>query len=171
MASPPAPPSPSSSQASLPEPTLEILVEHFLASKRSLAAIQHVARAQEIVVSGREALEENAVLAAKNGFVKKALEKEVRKLEALGVGMSLLESDVGSGFEVRKFSRRISGGSRADHRYDQSTLTASLIVHSQDSRRLRRQTEEDTAYTSIDTGPSLLPSSRRAAEATLRLHR
>ena len=101
MASPPADPSPASSQDTLPEPTLEVLVEHLLASKRSLAAIQHVVRAQGIVVSGREALEENAVLAAKNGYARTALAMEVRKLEALGVGLGLLEDETGIEFEVR----------------------------------------------------------------------
>ena len=73
MASPASPASSASSGSSRrfdqnrPQ-TLEDLVNHFVASKRSLNTQTTLWRANEIVNTARELLEENAILAAKNGL-------------------------------------------------------------------------------------------------------
>ncbi|KAF2104130.1 APG17-domain-containing protein [Rhizodiscina lignyota] len=91
-------PSPTSSDGSLEPPeaatdegsTLEGLVNYFLASKRSLACTHHVWRANEIVTAAREALEENAVLAAKNAFVKRAISEQITAVEAVRTGVEVV---------------------------------------------------------------------------------
>ncbi|KAF2454106.1 putative kinase activator [Lineolata rhizophorae] len=91
-------PSPSSSTASVgaaweppsappATPSLEQLVAHFVASKRSLACISHVWRANEIVNAARAALEDNAALAAKNAFLQRAVERQVASLDAVREGV------------------------------------------------------------------------------------
>jgi autophagy-related protein 17 len=96
--------SPLSSEESLdanPEPpTLDQLVEYFLASKRSLSSISQVWRARENVDAGREAIEENAVLHARNTFVRRAVDVQVGSLLAIRHGARLVESDGQKELEV-----------------------------------------------------------------------
>jgi autophagy-related protein 17 len=100
--SPPAQTSPGSSNESIwdKQPTLEQLVEHFLASKRSLSAISHVARAREIVDSSRQAVEENARLTAKNTFVRQTMDKQIEGLEAIKYGSTAVDEECHSDFQV-----------------------------------------------------------------------
>jgi len=100
--SPPAQTSPGSSNESIwdKQPTLEQLVEHFLASKRSLSAFSHVSRAREIVHSGRQALEENARLSAKNTFVRRTIDKQIEGLEAIKYGSTAVDEECHSDFQV-----------------------------------------------------------------------
>lgn len=98
--SPPAQPSPASSQGSFEEPSLEQLVEYFLSSKRSLSSISLVWRAREIVDSGREALEENAALCAKNTFVGHAVDGQMEALEAIKHGASVVDAEGFADFQV-----------------------------------------------------------------------
>lgn len=100
--SPLAPPSPNSSNESIwdKQPTLEQLVEHFLASKKSLSAITHVSRAREIVDAGRQALEENAALSAKNTFVRHTIDKQIEGLEAIRHGSSIVDAECHNDFQV-----------------------------------------------------------------------
>lgn len=98
---PPAPLSPASSQESYHEPNLGQLVDHLLASKRSLSSIGLVWRAREIVNGGRDALEENAALCAKNAFVRHALDKQMQSLEAIRYGATVVDSDGFDEFQVR----------------------------------------------------------------------
>jgi autophagy-related protein 17 len=98
--SPPAHPSPGSSQGSFEEPTLEQLVEDFLSSKRSLSSISLVWRAREIVDSGRQALEENAALSAQNSFVRHAVDRQIEALEAIRHGASVADAEGFEDFQV-----------------------------------------------------------------------
>ncbi|KAF2663627.1 hypothetical protein BT63DRAFT_460742 [Microthyrium microscopicum] len=95
MGSPQPPDSPSSSVGSLEvdEPSLDQLVGIFLASKRSLLSTEQVRRAQEIVDTGRGAVEENAVLTARNSFVRYAVSVQLESLEAIRQGVRVVESD------------------------------------------------------------------------------
>lgn len=99
--SPPAPPSPTSSEDSLPRNlSLEQLIEYFLAAKRSLLTASYVARAQEIVASARQSLEENAILNARTSFARKSIEKQLESLEAVRYGASLIDTQSQEEFEV-----------------------------------------------------------------------
>ena len=89
-------------------PSLEQLVEHFLASKGSLSAITHVSRAREIVDSGRQALEENAVLSAKNAFVKHAIHKQIEAFDAIRYGASIVDVEGNDEFQVQPYANSFS---------------------------------------------------------------
>jgi hypothetical protein len=73
--------------------TLEQLVGTFLAAKRSLSCIDLVARAREIVESGRVALEENAVLSASNTFSRNAIDTQIDALTAIRHGGQVVEQE------------------------------------------------------------------------------
>ncbi|CZS93092.1 probable Autophagy-related protein 17 [Rhynchosporium graminicola] len=67
--------------------SLETLVAHLLASKRSLASISTVWRANEIVISARSALEESAVLSARTGFLRSGVSEQVKILKRVRRGV------------------------------------------------------------------------------------
>lgn len=68
-------------------PTLERLVTHFLAAKRSLSSTDQVYRANEIVNGARSHIEESAVLQAKNTFLRKGVDEEVHALHSVRDGL------------------------------------------------------------------------------------
>lgn len=97
--------SPSNSQAqsmSHPEISLDALVTHLLASKRSLASISTVWRANEIVTSARSALEESVVLSARTEFLKSGIVEQVRILRKVRGGIEGVYKDGQRDFKVRK---------------------------------------------------------------------
>ncbi|KAL4906723.1 hypothetical protein BDW74DRAFT_177032 [Aspergillus multicolor] len=61
-------------------PTLETLISHLVAAKRSLSSINHVWRANEIVTSARSTLEESVVVSARTGFLRSGLNNQLRLL-------------------------------------------------------------------------------------------
>lgn len=95
--------SPASSQASddsVRQPSLEDLVAHLVASKRSLSAASHVQRAHDIVQAAREALEESATLEASNTFVRRLLAEQARTLDAVRHGVEQVGAEVHNEFTV-----------------------------------------------------------------------
>ncbi|ORY18110.1 autophagy-related protein 17 [Clohesyomyces aquaticus] len=106
MASPASPASSASSNSSgsrsfnpnRPQ-TLEDLVNHFVASKRSLNTQTVLWRANEIVTSARELLEENAILAAKNASIRNIVDEQVDALEGVRRGIDVVEADVQAEFK------------------------------------------------------------------------
>lgn len=88
----PSPQSPTSSAGSeshyLQEPDLPQLVGFFVAAKRSILSTSYLLRANEIVNSARSLLEENAILAAKNSFLRSTVEEQAGTLEAIRLGVS-----------------------------------------------------------------------------------
>jgi autophagy-related protein 17 len=105
----PAAESPLSSNGSLytKQPTLDELVEHFLAAKRSLSTIVQVWRAREIVDAGREAIEEHAILSAKNAFVRQAIDVQGESLLAIRHGAHVVESEGHQELQVKRISYRL----------------------------------------------------------------
>lgn len=99
--------SPPSSIASLPPvpragpPTIQQLVDHFVAAKRALGTTAQVVRANDIVAAARTTIEENAILAAKNGFVRTCIGQQVRCLEAVRTGIGKLADEGEDEFQVR----------------------------------------------------------------------
>jgi autophagy-related protein 17 len=110
MASPPSPASSTSSagsRRSLDQNrplSLEDLVDHFVSSKRSLNTQTILWRANEIVTSARELLEENAILAAKNASIRNIVDEQVDALTAVRRGIEAVEADVQVEFKVTHFS-------------------------------------------------------------------
>ncbi|KAF2014466.1 hypothetical protein BU24DRAFT_441906 [Aaosphaeria arxii CBS 175.79] len=104
MASPQSPASSTSSRGSpsvyhdRPQ-TLEDLVTHFVASKRSLNSQTILWRANDIVTTARELLEENAILAAKNLSIRNIVDEQVDALEAVRRGIDLVEAEVQTEFK------------------------------------------------------------------------
>ena len=107
MASPPSPASPASSAGSPPWSdhdassglSLEQLVRHFVASKRSLHTQTVLWRATDNVRTARALLEENAVLTAKNTAIRSLVQQHVDALEAVRRGIAQLESHVEAEFK------------------------------------------------------------------------
>lgn len=81
--------------------TLEDLVNHFVASKRSLNTQTVLWRANDLVNTARELLEENAVLAAKNTCIRNIVEQQVDALEAVRRGIDVVEAEVTVEFKVQ----------------------------------------------------------------------
>ena len=79
--------------------TLEHLVKHFVAAKRSLNTQTVLWRATDIVNTARELLEENAVLAAKNTATRNLVEQQVDALEAVRRGVDVVEVQVQADFK------------------------------------------------------------------------
>lgn len=102
MASSPSPASSAGSSSSLynRQPTLEDLVNHFVASKRSLSSTTTLWRANEIANSARLLLEENAILSAKNSFIRCSIGEQIDALEAVRRGIGLVEAEVKTEFKV-----------------------------------------------------------------------
>ncbi|KAF2464253.1 uncharacterized protein BDR25DRAFT_271944 [Lindgomyces ingoldianus] len=79
--------------------TLEDLVNHFVASKRSLNTQTVLWRANDIVTSARELLEENAILAAKNASIRNIVDEQVDALEGVRRGIDAVEAEVQAEFK------------------------------------------------------------------------
>ncbi|KAL3417425.1 kinase activator [Phlyctema vagabunda] len=76
---------------SMPPPhqelSLETLVSYLLASKRSLASINTVWRANELVQTSRSALVESVVLSARTGFLQSGISEQVKILRKVKGGI------------------------------------------------------------------------------------
>lgn len=98
--SPPPQQSPTHSLDASDSPTLERLVSHFVAAKRSLSATSHVYRANDIVGTARHLVEEAAVLGAKNAFLKRGIHEEANALGAVKAGLRSVGKDAHKDFNV-----------------------------------------------------------------------
>jgi autophagy-related protein 17 len=82
-ASPSPPTSPQQTSTYRDEPSLERLVLHFVAAKKSLTATQHVYRATELATSSRALIEEIAALNAKNSYARRGVDEQVETLREI----------------------------------------------------------------------------------------
>ena len=80
--------------------SLETLVSHLLASKRSLSSISTVWRANEIVTSARAALEESVVLSARTGFLRSGISEQVKILRKVRGGVENVYKEGQRDFKV-----------------------------------------------------------------------
>jgi autophagy-related protein 17 len=97
--------SPSHSQThsiSNQEVSLQTLVTHLLASKRSLSSIDTVWRANEIVTAARVALEESVILSARTEFLRNGISGQVKILKRVRGGIEDVYKDGQRDFKVRK---------------------------------------------------------------------
>ncbi|KAI9837730.1 MAG: hypothetical protein M1819_006664 [Sarea resinae] len=83
-----------------PKASLDTLVAHLLASKRSLSSINHVWRANEMVTSARSALEESVILGARLGFMKRGIAKQVSVLDYVRSGLESVARDGQAEFQA-----------------------------------------------------------------------
>jgi autophagy-related protein 17 len=82
------------------DPSLETLVSHLLASKRSLSSITTVWRANEIVTSARAALEESVVLNSRAEFLRSGVMEQVKVLKKVRNGIEGVYKDGQRDFKV-----------------------------------------------------------------------
>lgn len=80
--------------------SLQTLVSHLLAAKRSLSSISTVWRANEIVTSARSALEESVVLSARTGFLRSGISEQVKILRRVRGGIEGVYKDGQRDFKV-----------------------------------------------------------------------
>ena len=85
-------------------PTLDRLITHFVAAKKSLSSTSQVYRANEIVQDARKALEEAAVLKAKNTFIRNGADEELHVLQAVGTGLDTVGREAQVDFQVSTVS-------------------------------------------------------------------
>lgn len=91
---------PQSPEASIHGPiTLERLVVHFVAAKRSLSSTALVLRAKEIVTSSRRLIEEVAVLNAQNVTAQRGIAQQVDTLHAVRNGVAEVAEEADRDFE------------------------------------------------------------------------
>lgn len=84
--------------------TLERLVSHFVAAKRSLSATSHVYRANELVSTGRRLVEDSAVLGAKNAFIRHGVGEEANALISVRNALDGVGTDADIDFKVRNLA-------------------------------------------------------------------
>ncbi len=164
-------------------PTLQQLVDHFVAAKRALATTAQVVRANEIVTEARAALEENAILNAKNGFARTCVREQVRSLEAVRVGIGKVGDEGEEEFQVRavivseSFLRYIASSCKASYISD---LCMKTVLRALDTADARLKSTLNTLRSTL-THPSLNPSAppqalytfvdeRAIADVTAALH-
>lgn len=70
-----------------PDIPLESLVQHLLASKRSLSSINTVWRANEIVTAARTALEESIILDSRTSFLRRGISQQAKILRRVRNGI------------------------------------------------------------------------------------
>lgn len=94
-------PSPSPSLHESESTTLQRLISHFVAAKRSLSATSHVYRVNDIVDSARELIEETAILSAKNAFLLRGVNEEANALGAVREALDGVFKEGNGEFKVR----------------------------------------------------------------------
>ncbi|CAL3964028.1 hypothetical protein PZA11_001486 [Diplocarpon coronariae] len=144
--------------------SLETLVTHLLASKRSLASISTVWRANEIVTSARSALEESVVLSARTGFLRDGISEQVMILKRVKRGIEGVYND-----GQREFKHVIRTLDSANTRLESTmnTLRSTMVEakfrpDKEDPRSLLDFVDEQAVETMRD---SLKESIREAKEA------
>lgn len=79
---------------------LETLVSYLLASKRSLSSISTVYRANEIVTSAKNALEESVILHARTGYMQSGINEQAKILLSVRDNVEAVYNDGQKEFNV-----------------------------------------------------------------------
>ncbi|KAF2716065.1 hypothetical protein K431DRAFT_289728 [Polychaeton citri CBS 116435] len=79
--------------------SLERLIEHFLAAKRSLTATTSVSRANDLVTGSRHLIKETAVLCARNSFARRGIHEQLSTLHAIKSNVSHPGNQAGDEFD------------------------------------------------------------------------
>jgi autophagy-related protein 17 len=98
-ASPSPPTSPQQSSGLHGEPSLERLVLHFVAAKKSLTATQHVYRATELATSSRALIEEIAALNAKKSYARRGVDEQLETLREIRAAVADAGEHAGDEFK------------------------------------------------------------------------
>ena len=134
--SPSPPPSPEASFHG--PPSLERLLQHFVAAKRSLGSTHYVWRANHLVTSSRSLLEEIAVLNAKNTFTRRGVDEQIDTLYAIRDGI------VGAGDESgAEFTETIGSLDKANNRLQRTLESLRKMVVDASLQRTTKHEEHD----------------------------
>ena len=136
-ASPSPPTSPQQASTYRGEPSLERLVLHFVAAKKSLTATQHVYRATELATSSRALIEEIAALNAKNSYARRGVDEQLETLREIRAAVSDAGENAGD-----EFTQTIASLDVANDRL-QSTLASLRKVIIDRSLQKPKAIEED----------------------------
>lgn len=120
-----ASPSPGNSQITPDiDVPLETLVSHLLASKRSLSSINTVLRANEIVTSGRAAVEECIIIDSRTAFLRRGITQQARILRKVRSGVDQIYKE-----GQRDFQETIRSLDAADNRLQKTmgVLRATIV--------------------------------------------
>ena len=99
MASP-ASSQPSEQLNSASSPSLDALVGHLLAAKRSLSCVEHVYRANDLVIKTRQALEEHTIVKARTHFLHNGSSTQVKLLAHVHHHLSGMAQEGGREFQA-----------------------------------------------------------------------
>jgi autophagy-related protein 17 len=80
--------------------SLQTLVTHLLASKRSLSSIDTVWRANELVTTARAALEESVIVSARTEFLRNGISEQMKFLRRVRGGIENVYKDGQREFKV-----------------------------------------------------------------------
>jgi autophagy-related protein 17 len=83
-----------------PPPSLQRLIQHYASAKQALSSTQYVWRANQLVTSARDLIEEIAVLNARNEYLCKGAEGQVDILYDVKAGLEKRDDEVGDDFQT-----------------------------------------------------------------------
>ncbi|KAL9037713.1 MAG: hypothetical protein Q9180_003567 [Flavoplaca navasiana] len=111
-----------------PAPTsLDTLVSHLVASKRSLSSIEHVWRANEIVTSTRVYLEASVVTSARTSFLRAGITTQLHTLESVHAHNKAIETE-----GAKEYAGVLRTFDEADQRLRRTleSLRTTIVEHS-----------------------------------------
>ena len=144
----PSPPASPSTSVQGP-PSLDRLVGHFVAAKRSLTSTSHVWRANKVVTDSRALVEEIAVLNAKNAFARNGVEQNLEILESFREALLQVRDKAGNEFEKTIAS--------LDEAHDRLQRTLEKLRKTVVDASLQRSADEPAAENDEERSPSATP--------------
>ncbi|KAI4147970.1 MAG: hypothetical protein LQ340_005295 [Diploschistes diacapsis] len=81
-------------------PTLDTLVPHLLAAKRSLSCVEHVSHANDLVAGTRQAIETHTILAARTLFIQNGSKAQITTLDHVREHIISIEREAGDEFHA-----------------------------------------------------------------------
>ena len=127
MASPSSSLLPDEGTSPSPSPTLETLVQHLLAAKRSLACLEHVSRANVIVTDTRQALQSHTILNARATFIRNGSQAQTGILDSVRSQTNAIAQETATEFDA-VIDHLDAAESKLRRTLDQ--LRATIVEHS-----------------------------------------
>jgi autophagy-related protein 17 len=146
--SPSPPTSPQQSSGFHGEPSLERLVLHFVAAKKSLTATQHVYRATELATSSRALIEEIAALNAKNSYARRGVDEQLETLREIRTAVADAGEHAGD-----EFKQTIASLDVANDRLQSTLGSLRKVIIDRSLQKHHKQTTT-RANTSTQTQPT-----------------
>ena len=139
-------------------PTTERLLQYFVSAKRSLSSTNYVSRANELVNSSRNLVEEIAVLSARNSFTERAVSEQIDTLYHIRDAASNASNEAGDEFQGT-IANLDSANNRLEHTLNalkETIVDASLQRHGSDVASAANVSEDEQNSKSELEGPKNL---------------